>query len=717
VLAAATSVFAVGGALRSAQCVVAVIAAASLACTVLSRRRFQRWPLLLILFVTAVAWSLIQWVPLPAGLVAALSPSLDALRTDGAKLAGIAADTTFTVDTPATLRAVTYFVTLSALAVVSLRLSIGERGRYWLVSTVAAIAGAAAIVSGVHELFGATSLYGIYEPRQLPPILGPLINPNHLGCLMALGAIASVGLAFYGRQRLWARVGWIINGGSCVIVTLATYSRGAVLGLAVGTAAALAVLVAQKVYASELNASRRRRERFFRTTLPIGVTVACALFLAVFLSGGSVVGQLQATSLDELHAPRTKYAAWVSSMELVRESPWVGTGRGAFESAFTRVHPASAYATFTHPENALVQAVVEWGIPVTVVLAVIAGWMTLVALRRWKDGPLAAGAIGALLAVGFQSNFDFGIELLGVAIPSVLLLATLTYVPLVEIAPGQRRRTLARIGHVAVVLAGAAALLSPMTRTLDEDHELLRNTPSPSDIAASVAAHPLDYLGYAVLADERFHAAAPEGVRILNHALRLHPSHSDLHWIAARLLVRGERFSQAESEYSTAIRYASNPRPIISELVRVLPADRAARAIPFEMPLDRTLRELPTEVAGRWLRLVFAHTHDFRAAQALYSYGVRAKSWEIAVEGARYRCKLMPSTRCTFELATVLDRAGRHAEVVQLLNGVAEWQGRREDQLQAWRMLCQSYASLGNSAEAASCSRRLDASGLEDAVR
>src|SRR5690606_15893307 len=155
--------------------------------------------------------------------------------------------------------------------------------------------------------------------------------------------------------------------------------------------------------------------------------------------------------------------------------------------------------------------------------------------------------------------------------------------------------------------------------------------------------------------------------------------------------------------------YASNPRPIVAELVRVLPADRAARAIPFEMSIERMVRELPTDIAARWLTLVFEHTHDVRAADALYNHGIRIRNWVLATQGARYRCELMPSPRCTVELATVLSRAGHHAEVIDLVRSVAEWQGRREDQVRAWEMLCESHATLGNISEAASCKRRLEA--------
>ena len=73
-------------------------------------------------------------------------------------------------------------------------------------------------------------------------------------------------------------------------------------------------------------------------------------------------------------------------MELIHESPWAGIGRGAFEPVFTRVHPASAFATFSHVENEYVQAVVDWGVPGTIALAGILAVVPPVrdtAMARW----------------------------------------------------------------------------------------------------------------------------------------------------------------------------------------------------------------------------------------------------------------------------------------------------------------------------------------------
>ena len=76
---------------------------------------------------------------------------------------------------------------------------------------VAVTAGLAAALTGIHSLLNADSLFGIYGPRHATPtILGPLLNPNHLGGLMAIGAVVALGLVFYQRQAAQLRVLWIV---------------------------------------------------------------------------------------------------------------------------------------------------------------------------------------------------------------------------------------------------------------------------------------------------------------------------------------------------------------------------------------------------------------------------------------------------------------------------------------------------------------------------
>ncbi|MBA3502961.1 MAG: O-antigen ligase family protein, partial [Deltaproteobacteria bacterium] len=428
-LAAAVAIFALGSAQRWGQAVVGGVVALAVLSQLTSRRGLiERSPLMLGIG-GALAVTVLQLVPLPDALITSLSETLDGYRRDGAAVAGVDVASTITMDVPGTLRAAAFFATLLGLAWVSLRLAASERGRYFLTASIAGLAALAALVTGIHVLVGATSLYGLYEPRHAsPPILGPLLNSNHLGNLMAIGTVTSMGLFLHPKQPNSRRIVWAVAAVGCLVATLASMSRGAVIAVSAGFVVTVGTYVAQRL-STHPSGSRRRGEGFYTRTVPIAIFVLCCLSIAVYMSAGSMMQQLESTKLDELHDPHSKYAAWRSATILVEESPWVGVGRGAFEPAFTRVHPASSVVTFSHAENEGLQAIVDWGIPACIVLALLAGWALLLAIRRWNDGPLAAGALGALMVVAFQSNFDFGIELLGLAAPVVVLFATLAYHP------------------------------------------------------------------------------------------------------------------------------------------------------------------------------------------------------------------------------------------------------------------------------------------------
>lgn len=715
-IAIAISVLAVGGTPRWAQAVVAVLVAGAMVLNLRSRRALVRAAPLVWLILTAALWTACQLIPLPSLLIHQLSPTLVALRDDGGAILHVGDPSSISMDVGATLRALTFLMTLSGLAVVCLRLASTERGRYLIVSFVTGLIGVAAAVAGVHELVGATNLYGVYEPAQAtPPIMGPLLNANHLGCLTAIGAVLSVGLFVHPKQPTPLRMLWCVVGLGCVGVTLATLSRGAVLAMTAGTMMTIGVILAQRFQSTQK--SKRKREHLLARTLPVGIIIASCMIVAVYISAGTVVHQLEATSLQEIHEPKSKFAAWRSSLTLIGDAPWTGVGRGAFETTFTRVHAASALVTFSHVENEALQAVIEWGIPVAAVLAVLAAWMVLLALRRWRDGPLAASALGAMMVVAVQSNFDFGMELLGLAAPVVAVIGVLTYVPLLEkSASPPRYRPFLRLAHVLGILGGALLLLHPALRSIEDDHRVLRGDPTREQIIDSIERHPLDYFGFAVLAEQMLQTNETGGVRILNHALRLHPHHAGLHRIAARLLVRSGRVAQAETEYAATIRGSADPRPAIIEVVSVLPKERAANAIPLTIDIDVVTRTLlgikRPDVAILWLERLLRHRGDIHSIEVLYSVAMDSNRLDAAEHASRQRCKLMPSTQCRLGLARVLARAGKPASVVAELQDVATWRGHRDDQIEAWLLLCDAHSASKAHGDARQCLRRFEGSAL-----
>lgn len=715
--ALALGVLGVGGALRWVQAGVAALLALALIVQLFARRGLDRISPLLVLLGAAAVLTAVQLIPLPDGILDVLDATGNRLRNDGAAIAGTSPSHVISLDPAGSLRALTYFITLIGAASICLRFSASERGRYLLLAGVAIVCGLAAAITGAHTLLSADSLYGLYAPvhTHSTPVFGPLLNPNHLGGLMAMGAVLSLGLAFYAQQPAQLRTLWIVIGVGCVVVTAVTLSRGAIIGLCIGLVVTAVVLVTGR-----LGSSGMRPRHSFRRDLPIAIVVGLGVAVALYMSAGNVASQLQDTSLTEISKPVSKYAAWKSSVQLVRESPWVGIGRGAVETNLTRVHPGSAYFTFAELENEYLSAIVEWGIPGALLLAVIFGWCTLTAIRRWRDGPLAAAALGALAMILFQSGVDFGIELLGIALPTTIIASTVQLRPLRPVSSALRTRLL-RASLVALLFGSTALLLLPVTSSVQEDHDALRGIeiPSQSQLREIIERHPLDYYGFARTADVMSRGGDVHAVQFLNQALALHPTHPGLHRLAARMLVGNKRYGQAAFEYSLAMQTDLTPRLLLDEIVTLIPdADDIALAIPTTYPqVDIMLHVLADihrqDVAEKWLKRVADRPqHDMKVIDILYDLAMQRQDLDTAKWAAELRYNLAHTTTSRVKLAKVKFLRREFDDLLTDLADVKKWNGRKDEKAQAWMILCDVHIEQRDWDRALECVHHLDSSGL-----
>jgi hypothetical protein len=500
---------------------------------------------------------------------------------------------------------------------------------------------------------------------------------------------------------------------------LTTLSRGGSIALAAGAFVVVGTIITQRWLAS--SEPLVRRSRFLTSSLPIGIVAISTVVVVLYSGAEGITQQLSATSLTELQAPRSKFAAWRSAGTLIDETPWVGIGRGALEPVFVRVHPASAFATFPYLENEYIEAVVDFGVPGALLLAFATIWLVVVAIRRWRDGPLVAAALGGLAVVMLQSNVDFGLELLGIAAPITAVVSTLAYVPLRE--TNGRRLAVARgirIAHVVALLAGALLLLSNVTMTLDEDHRALgeRKELTLEKLHGSFERHPLDYYNYALAAQVMEKAGDRNAVQLLNHALTLHPTHPGLHLMAARMLFASGHPSQAAVEYAIALPAATDRKALITEIVKRFPLPLAAQALGADLQrLDDVMHSLDElsafEVEVAWLDHVLdLKPQAVRVCDAMF---------ELAAKHPELASKILADKRCEHAQASHEDRnvLGRalvvkklFTEAVQVLADVETWPERSAEHVDAWISLCDAYIGLERWEDGRSCLRKLDTTGL-----
>ena len=584
--------FALGSAPRWAACLTAGLCILTVIPLVRSRRYLERRPLVLIFLLVAAAATLVQLLPMPSGLVALVDPhrmdlvvnNAEAWKTEPSSLVP------FTYDPPGTLVELAKLCGYFAFAYAAFWVAASSAGRRWLMTAVALVCGGVALTALAHGLVGADRLYGIYTPDfRAPRFLGPLLNSNHLGGLLAFGTPIAIGLAVSqrGPKRLSFMAVAFLTGG----VTFLTQSRGAAISVVAASAVTGVLLWQQKRRSDQAMDVEDVGGVPKHVVVPATIMMACALSLLVAVTAGGVAQELSATTTEQLSGESYKLEAWRSSKNMMGRHWLTGVGRGGFEFAFTRDHPASGVKTYSHIENEYLQTILDWGVPVAAALGVLATLIALAALRRRMLGPLEAGAIGGLASLALHNFVDFNLEFPAVALPALAALAILLPGKLKETRKPGRRRTMG-VGAMAAAAVVIALAASPIGRRaqaeaddLDTDldaagalvpHELVERAENMT------RRHPADYIAFGQAARVLVAKGDRRAVDVINRALDLNPQHPGLHWLAAQLLASTTQGrDQALIEYGLALKNADAARAILADmLVRFPEVEKAARALP-----------------------------------------------------------------------------------------------------------------------------------------
>ncbi len=356
-------------------------------------------------------WSLLQAAPLPLWLVGFLSPQAAEVWR----------------------RALHPFGEVVNWGALSLDpgASVGEAFKWFLFAIVALSASAAASRFGVravavalfacglvvaictvaHGVIEAQTVFGVYEPRFGTSRwrIGPLLNPNNLAGYLNLAGFAGLGLSVSSRLREYraALVAGVVFAFGVVILT---GSRAGVAAIALG---AVAFLVFDRRRTSPSRGDSVAPRRW--------VAVAIALCGAFVLA---VLGAQEATWRDLFQSEIGKLGLIRRSLSMLADYPLFGVGRGAFESSSQAYGVASNHHVAAQPENLLVQWAVEWGLPATLLVLVLAARH----VARTPGAPESSARTGlkaGLVALLAQNCFDMGLELPAVGVAAACALGAL----------------------------------------------------------------------------------------------------------------------------------------------------------------------------------------------------------------------------------------------------------------------------------------------------
>jgi tetratricopeptide (TPR) repeat protein len=546
--------------------------AAATACGLLWMDRAVEYPaasrLILAALLLLLGITVLQAVPLPSSVTHLVSPAnadiwdraLSPLREPGPAWHPIS------VAPPATrvevLRGFFYgCVFLGALRVAAL-----EDGKQFLLRVIVFSTVAMALSALAHNAVGAEKVFGIYRPRELYAYqagrFAPLLNTNHLAAYLNIGACVSLGLLL--TRRVMPRA----LSGSAMLVLAATSvwqsSRGAAATLFFG----IIVVFGLTLYTKRSLGNSRRG-----ALILAGCAVAATLVVTVALSEAR-------THL--LSRDLTKLTVAKSSLRLVFASPWLGAGRGAFETVFSSVREGVNYITFTNPEDIFVQWFVEWGVPASIAGLALLGWalrpqMVLRAVRP------QIGAWVAIVASVLHEIADYHFEVPGiVALAAVCAAVAVSSSPTNRIARDRKVPQWARLPALALALGtvvAAACALPDVSHSLAEERRALaasavEKTISPAVFGELVRASLLRYPAEPFLPLMGAVRAQTFGegsvVPWVARALERNPRFGRAHFVLARSL-SGSRAAQARLEYRLAYEYDVGLRSaVVAEAPRVI---------------------------------------------------------------------------------------------------------------------------------------------------
>jgi O-antigen ligase len=380
-----------------------------------------------------LVWMLFQMIPLPAAVVAALSPQ----RWNSVRIArsflGFDASRwlPLSVAPAATLERLLYVVPAMAAFVATREMGRWWRGtRLWIV--VAPVIGVALLESllGLAQFDSAAS-------TEATRISGTYVNPDHFAGLleMALPLALTWALGIWrnasGYDRRPARAALpvliLLGVSACILAGVSgSFSRMGFMATLAGvvTVAAGWLVVRNR----EAHAHTSRWLWLLPVLLPLGI----ALFLA---TNDAMVPRF--TDSAELKGDG-RVQLWAETLPLIAAYKWTGTGIGAYQQGLYPFRTFAPTLTVDFAHNDYLQILAELGLAgggLAIALAIWIFWrpLSIVAQPGSQQWALSLGLLGSLVAIGLHSFVDFNLY-----IPANAF--ALAWLAGVAVSPGLRER-------------------------------------------------------------------------------------------------------------------------------------------------------------------------------------------------------------------------------------------------------------------------------------
>jgi O-antigen ligase len=359
-----------------------------------------------------LAYGWFQYVPLPPGVVNALSPASDAFYRS-VIIAGFDPDAwrPITLAPTGTIDAL-FCYTAAVLFFWIVREGVGGTGSRLIVRATT-IMGALSVLLAVLEplLFPNGKVYGFWQPvyAEANP-MGPIISRNHFAAWMLLAAPLAAGyLVMHAhliatttrRERVLVRVlsdlraFWITAGAALMVVgVLFSQSRAGLIGLSAASVAGL----------TGAWRGLGGRGRVGVTTLAVFLAVAAWLVS----NPANVMRRFEKAATDQIGG---RSEIWRATTSMSSQYRLTGVGLGAYEGAMPVYQPSPRRTIFNHAHSQYLQLWAETGVTGTLIaLAILITGARLLSRRLSRDrsalASLRGGAAAALIGFAVQCIWE-----------------------------------------------------------------------------------------------------------------------------------------------------------------------------------------------------------------------------------------------------------------------------------------------------------------------
>jgi putative inorganic carbon (HCO3(-)) transporter len=402
------------------------------------RARLLFWALLGVAATIAV-----QLVPLPMRVLSAVSPGTPGFLAQysvGYNLQRPAWHT-ISVSAPATATALVLFVALSVLLLGLVGL-MSRMPLVRLVNAVALFGLAVALFAILQRAVAGEALrppiYGFWYSEQGGRPFGPFVNPNHFAGWMVLTLSLTIGYFFGLSHASWEERGrrlgpWLVwltrpEAGRVAVVGLCALAMATAVVLSRSRSGVAALLVSLLVFGF-------RAVRQSARALPKIAAVATlgAVLLGALAWGGSdaIVAKFGRSSVDMPGRLR----AWHDAVHIASDFPLFGSGLGTFGLTMLVYQSGPRDVSYTQAHNDYLQVAAEGGALVSAAALALAGVMAFLAWQRARVDAdpvvswIRTGAAAGLVGIAAQSAVEFSLQMPGIALLFVVLVAIAIHRP------------------------------------------------------------------------------------------------------------------------------------------------------------------------------------------------------------------------------------------------------------------------------------------------